>query len=49
MKVRVLFLPKFRLGGEEFDALEGPVEVRMPVAAAVYLVLKGLAKVKGYG
>jgi DNA primase small subunit len=41
--VRVLFSPKFRLGGEEFDALEGPVEVRLPIAAAVYLMLKGLA------
>jgi DNA primase small subunit len=43
VKVRVLFSPKFKLGGEEFDALEGPVEVRLPVAAAVHLMLKGLA------
>lgn len=43
VKVRVLFAPRFRLGGEEFDAVEGPVEVKLPTAAAVYLVLKGLA------
>jgi DNA primase small subunit len=43
VKVRVIFAPKFRLGGEEFGAMEGPEEVRMPIAAAVYLMLKGLA------
>ncbi len=43
VKVRVLFAPRFRLGGEEFDAMEGPVEVKLPPAAAVYLMLKGLA------
>jgi DNA primase small subunit len=43
VKVRVFLSPKFRLGGEEFDALEGPVEVRLPIPAAVYLMLKGLA------
>ncbi len=43
VRVRVLFAPKFRLGKEEFDVDEGPVEVKLPLAAAIYLMLKGLA------
>ncbi len=43
VKVRVLFAPRFRLGGEEFDEVEGPAEVKLPLAAAIYLALKGLA------
>ncbi|MEM1955037.1 MAG: DNA primase small subunit domain-containing protein [Nitrososphaerota archaeon] len=43
VRVRVLFAPRFRIGGEEFGPFEEPAEVKLPVHAAVYLILKGLA------
>lgn len=43
VKVSVLFAPRFRIGGQEFGPFDGPVEVRLPPYAAVYLMLRGLA------
>lgn len=44
LRVRVLFSPPFRLGGEEFEGVPEPREVEMPLNAAVYLLCRGLAE-----
>ncbi|MEM0445573.1 MAG: DNA primase small subunit domain-containing protein [Nitrososphaerota archaeon] len=43
VRVRVSYSPAFNLGGEEFDEVLEPRSIELPIYAAVYLILKGLA------
>jgi len=43
LRVRILFSPRFSMGGEEFDEISEPTEREMPLHAAVYLLCRGLA------
>lgn len=43
VRVRVSYSPAFSLGGETFDEISEPRTVELPLFAAVYLILRGLA------
>jgi hypothetical protein len=43
VRLRVVYTPAFSLGGDSFDEVAEPRELELPLHAAVYLVLRGLA------
>lgn len=43
VRLRIVYAPAFSLGGDLFDEVAEPREMEMPLHAAVYLVLRGLA------
>ncbi|MEM2899021.1 MAG: DNA primase small subunit domain-containing protein [Nitrososphaerota archaeon] len=43
VRVRIVYAPAFQLGGDLFDEVPEPREAELPLHAAVYLVLRGLA------
>jgi len=43
VKLRVVYAPAFSLGGDSFDEVAEPRELELPLHAAVYLILRGLA------
>lgn len=43
VRLRIIYAPAFKLGDELFDEVAEPREAELPLHAAVYLVLRGLA------